>query len=395
VDLLERLPATQERAEQELGLLLTLGLPLVATEGYAAPDVGSLYFKARELCQQLGETPAISDALWGLRTFHTVRAELETALEIAEEFLRLAKRLPYPGLEMRGHWASGIIFVHMGEFAQALSHFDKALVLYEPERHLNEAVPYAQNAGVAVRCFAAWALWFLGEPERALDRISEALALARELSEPHGMVPALVFAAILHQLCRNPQMARGYAEAAIRVSSEHGLVLYESIAKITHAWSLLDQELTEEAIEQMRNGLAAYHATGAEILRPHFVAVLGHALSRRGNFEEGLKLLDEALEAAQRTGEKSCEAELYRLKGEVLLMQTKNEGASQADLAGQIPTADKSLVVAEVEGCFNQAIRIAQGQHARSWEQRALMSLAQLHRDCGKREEGRVMPARI
>ena len=195
------------------------------------PDVGSLYFKARELCQQLGETPAISDVLWGLRTFYTVRAELETAREIAEEFLRLAKRLPYPGLEMRGHWAIGIIFVHLGEFAQAMSHFDKALVLYEPERQLSDAVPYAQNPGVAVRCFAAWALWFLGQPEEALSRMTEALALARELSEPCGLVPALVFAAILQQLCRNPQMAQEYAEAAIAVSSEHGMVLYHSIAQ--------------------------------------------------------------------------------------------------------------------------------------------------------------------
>ena len=165
--------------------------------------------------------------------------------------------------------------------------------------------------------------------------------------------------------------------------------------KVTHAWSLLDQDLTEEAIDQMRHGLSDYHATGAEILRPHFLAVLGHALSRRGQFDEGLHLLEEGLEAAHRTGEKSCEAELYRLKGEVLLMQTKAENVSQTDSAGHLPTRDKSLAVAQAEACFDQAIRIAQRQGARSWELRAVISLARLYQDCGKREEARAMLAQI
>ena len=392
LDLLERLPASRERAEQELGLRLTLGLPLVATEGYAAPDVGSLYSKARELCQQLGETPAISDVLWGLRTFYTMRGQLETAREIAEEFLRLAERLSYPGLEMRGHWAIGVTFLHQGEFTQAMSHFEKALALYEPERQLNDAVPYSQNTGVAVQCFAARALWFLGQPDAAMNRMTEALDLARELPEPHGLVPSLVFAAIFHQLCRNPQMAQEYAEAATAVSSEHGLVPYQYMAKIMHAWSLLDQELTEEAIEQMRHGLADYQATGSEMLCPYFLTVLGHALSRMGQFDEGLQFLEEGMEVAYRTGERSCEAELYRLKGEVLLMQSKADGVSHT--AGRLPTTSQSLV-AQAESCFDQAIRIAQRQGAKSWELRAGISLAQLYQDCGKREEARAMLTEI
>src|SRR5262249_40758436 len=178
LDLLSKLPDTPERARQELSLQLTLGVPLIATEGYAAPAVGTVYTKARELCQQLGETAEISQVLWGLRTFHTVRAELVTAREIAEEFLLLAQSLPYPGLAMRGHWALEITFMHLGEFTLATQHFEKALSLYEPERHRDDAFRYAQNPGVAMRCFAAWALWFLGHPDQALDRIQEALTLA-------------------------------------------------------------------------------------------------------------------------------------------------------------------------------------------------------------------------
>jgi predicted ATPase/DNA-binding winged helix-turn-helix (wHTH) protein len=389
LDLLKRLPATRERAEQELGLQLTLGVPLIATEGYAAPDVGSLYFKARELCQQLGETADVSEVLWGLRTYYTVRAELGTAREISEEFLRLSKRLSYPGLKLRGHWSLGINFMHQGELSEAMSHFEQALALYEHKRHLTDETPYSQNPGVAIRCFAAWALWFLGQTDRASREMTEALAIARQLSEPHhGLVQPLVFGAILYQLCRNAPMARECAEAAIAVSSEHRLVVYHSIATITRAWSLLDQELTEEAIEQMRRGLAEYEGTGAEILRPHFVGVLGHAVSRTGRFSEGLQLLAEALASAQRTGEKSCEAELYRLRGEVLLMQAN---ANSRRHSGAL---DKSTV-AQAEVCFDQAIRIAQQQGAKSWERRAVMSLAQLYRERGKREEARCMLAKV
>src|SRR6185295_15674266 len=112
--------------------------------------------------------------------FHTLRAELGTSREIAEEFLHLAERLPYPGLAMRAHWAMEITFTHLGEFAMAMEYFEKALSLYDPERHRDDAFLYALNPGVAMPCFAAWALWVLGQPDRALKRIQEALTLARE-----------------------------------------------------------------------------------------------------------------------------------------------------------------------------------------------------------------------
>src|SRR5262249_47584001 len=238
LEILEKLPDTAERAEQELWLYITLGVPLIATEGYASPDVGPSYGKARELCQQLGETPEISQVLWGLRTYYTVRAELGTAREIAEEFLRLSERLPYPGLAMRGHWALEITFMHLGDFAPAMDHFEKALSLYDPEQHRDDAFRYAQNPGVAMRCFAAWSLWFLGKADQAMVRIHEALMLASELSEPYGLAHALFFAATLHQLRREDRLAQDCAEAALSVSVEHGLMLYQAMATITRGWAL-------------------------------------------------------------------------------------------------------------------------------------------------------------
>jgi len=396
LELLERVPDSPERAEQELRLQLTLGVPLIATEGYATPDVGTLYLKARELCRKLGcETPDVSEVLWGLRTFYTVKAELGTAREIAEEFLRLAERLPYPGLAMRGHWALEITFMHLGEFALTMEHFEKALLLYHPERHIDDAFFYAQNPGVAMRCFAAWALWFLGQPDQAMERIQEALTLAHELSEPHGLAQPLFFRAILHQLRREDRMAQEQAEAAIAVSSEHGLALYQAMATITRGSTLTERGLYEEGIEQMRQGLAAYQATGAEVLRPHFLALLAEALGKNGQAGQGLRVLEEALAAAHRTGERYYEAELYRLKGDLLLMQPASRSVSQAATGGRAMVGVQPTAVPNAARCFNQAIVIARQQDAKSLELRAVMSVARLYRNQGRHEEARNLLAEV
>jgi tetratricopeptide (TPR) repeat protein len=391
LELLGRLPDTPERAEQELRLYLTLGVPLIATEGYAAPDVGIVYTRARELCRLLGETPEIFQALWGLRTFYTVRAEFRPAREIAEELLRLGERLPYPGLAMRGHWALEITFMHLGEFESAMEHFEKALALYDPRLHRDDAYLYVQSPGVAMRCFAAWTLWILGRPDQALARIEEALNLAHELSEPHGLAPAFFFAAVLHQFRREPRKAQECAEAALNVSSEHGLVLYQAMSMIVRGWTLIEQGRLEEAIEQMQEGLAAHRATGTEVISPHFMALLAEAFGKTGQTEEALRITEEALAITDRNGEAYCLAELHRLKGELLLMQSGGGRLSRAATSGKFVVVAELPVGAQAEACFNQSIKIAQQQNAKSWELRAVMSLASLYREQGKLEEARSL----
>jgi predicted ATPase len=294
-----------------------LGVPLIATEGYAAPYVGSVYMRARKLCRRLGEPPEIAQVLWGLWTFHTLRGDLATAREIAEELLRLGERQRYPGLAMRGHWALEITFLHLGDFALAVEHFEKAVALYDTKRHLDDVFRYAQNPGVAMRCFAAWALWFLGRPDQSLIRMHEALTFARVLTEPHGRAHALFFAATLHQLRREPSKAREYAQAAIAVSTEHGLMLYQAMARIVHGWTLIEEGRVQEAIQQIRQGIAAHQATGTQLLRPHFLALLAEALNRAGQREEALRAVEEALAIANRNSERTYLSELHRLKHEL------------------------------------------------------------------------------
>jgi predicted ATPase len=360
--LLEKLPDTDERAQQELCLQLTLGVPLIVTNGYASADVGTAYTRARELCRRVGATPDISEALWGLWAFYVVRAELNTALEIAQEFLRLGEQLPYPSLAMRGHEAMEVTCVQMGNFPESLEHFEKALLLYDPQQHRDDAFLYSQNPGVALRSHAAWALWFVGKPDQALKLMDDALVLARELSEPHGLAHTLYFAAILHHLRRDDDLAQQHADAAIEVSTEHGLSIYKAFGIIARGSALVEQGFHNEGIEQIREGLVVHEATGARLAQPHFLALLAGALQRSQQVDESLRVVDQALEMSRERGEERYLSELYRLKGELLVMR---DG----------PT------IADAIDCFNEAIKVAQRQKAKSWELRAALSLARVRKD--------------
>lgn len=385
LELLERVPDTPERSRQELSLHIALGVPLIATEGYAASSAGAAYTRARELCRELGATPELSQVLWGLWTFHLVRAELGRAREIAEEFLRLREPLPYARLAME------VTLMHLGEFVPSIEHFQQALALYNSEQHRDAALRYAQNPAVASQCHAAWALWFLGQPDQALERIEQALSLARELGEPHGLAHTLFFAAILHQLRRENRMARQRSEAAMVIANEHGLALYQATSTVARGWALIEQSQNEEAIELIRQGLAAHRATGTELLRPHFLALLAEAFDQAGQFEQALEVLEEALAVAHVDGERYYQAELYRLKGEVLLQQHARRAASRtfpvvtpADRAG-------SLAAGNAIGCLNQALQIARQQQARSFELRAAMSLGRFYQSQGRKQEAQQL----
>lgn len=173
------------------------------------------------------------------------------------------------------------------------------------------------------------------------------------------------------------------------VSVEHGLVLYQAMAITTRGWALIEPGREHEAIEEMRGGLAALDAIRAQLLRPHFLAMLAGALEQSGQAAEAFRLLDEALAAADSTGERYYQAELYRLKGEQLLSRATPH-AARLTVAGT-GTENGSPAPDSAEGCFNRALEIARQQQALSLELRAAMSLARLYRDRGEQAQARAL----
>ncbi len=224
------------------------------------------------------------------------------------------------------------------------------------------------------------------------------MTLAQELSHPFSLAFALHFAVVLHQLRREGQAAQARAEAVIILSTEQGFALSLALGTIMRGWSLVEQGQGEEGIAQMRQGLAAYQATGGEVARPHYLALLAEAYRRGGQAEEGLTVLAEALDAVNKTEERFSEAELYRLKGELSLQSRQVEDKSKTSLKQVNTSQDKSVVrslESEAEECFQKAIEIARRQQAKSLELRAVTSLNRLWQQQGKKEEARQMLAEV
>ena len=210
----------------------------------------------------------------------------------------------------------------LGEFALAQKHLEQGIALYDTQKHRSRAV---QDSGVVSLSYVALALWHLGYPDQALKRIHEALTLAQELSHPYSLTFALSVAARVHQFRREGQAAQERAEAAISLSTEQGVVLWLAAGTIWRGWALAEQGQIEEGITQMAQGIGAWRATGAEGLRPYFLALLAAAYGKVGQTEEGLNTLAEALTRVGNAEEREYEAELYRLKGELLLAQAREQ----------------------------------------------------------------------
>ena len=366
LEVLKTLPETPERIQQELKFHIALGAPLMATKGYAAAEVEQCYARAWELSQQVGESPELFPVLWGLWVFYETRAEYKTGRELGEQCLALARSIQDPALLLEAHSALGITLLWLGELALAQEHVEQGITLYNPQQHRFLATLYGFDPGVFCLSLAADVLWLLGYPNQALQRSHEALALTQELSHPLSLALALNFAAILHQFRQEGQAAQKRAEAAITLSIEQGFPYWLAEGTIRRGWALSAQKQVEEGITQIRQGLASYQATGAEVLRSYYLALLTEACEKGGQSEEGLSVLAEALALVHKTGERFYEAELYRLKGELLLVRPTHQ-------------------TAEVEACFQQALAIARRQEAKSLELRAAMSLVRLWQSQGKR----------
>jgi predicted ATPase/DNA-binding winged helix-turn-helix (wHTH) protein len=373
---LTTLPETRERVQREVEMLIALGAALIATKGQGDPEVAQTYTRARQLCHHLDEPHHLFPTLRGLWHYYHVRAELQTAHALGEQLLTLAQQGHETAMRMAAHRALGTTLFMLGAVAAAHTHFAQAIALYDAHQHRAAALLYGEDVGVTSRSRDSWTLWYLGYPDQALARSQEAVTLAHQLAHPLSLSFAWGEAAVFYQFRRERQAAQEYAEAALHLTTEQGFPHWRAYGAILHGWALAHQGEAEAGMALLHEGLRARQATGAMLARPYFLSLLVEAYGAAGQSAAGLTVLTEACTLAETSGECWYVPELYRLKGTLLLQQSPDHHV-------------------EAEVCFQQAIRIAQSQQAKSLELRAATSLARLWQQQGKRTEAYALLAPV
>jgi class 3 adenylate cyclase/DNA-binding winged helix-turn-helix (wHTH) protein/tetratricopeptide (TPR) repeat protein len=386
--LLKTLPDTPERVQQELSLQLALGSPLLMIKGHTASEVEHAYNRALHLCQQVGDSPQRFSALMGLWRFYFSRARLRTARELSEQCFAVAQRMQDPVLLHDAHVALGSTLFHLGELIAARSHLEQGMALYDPLHCRALAFSRGLDTGVVCLSRMAWTLWMLGYPEQALTRTQEALTLARESSHAYSLGFALHFSALVHIARREPRRVQEQAEAVIALSRAQGFVLWLSGGMVTHGWALVEHGSMQEGIEQLRQGMTTWWAMGNYLGRPQILARLAEACGKNGQITEGIRVLDEALATIHENAEQQHEADIYRLKGQLLLQQV-----TRGDDECLPPRSTASM--AEAEAYFRQALDVARRQEAKSWELRAATNLSRLWLQQGKRAAAREVLVKV
>jgi predicted ATPase/class 3 adenylate cyclase len=370
LDQLGLLPETPERQRQELELRSGLSAALMVVKGFAAPETGDAYARARALWEQLGSPSALFHIPWGQSHYHAVRDELDRAQSLAEDLLRLSRQRDDSAGLVLGHYALGRTYMYMGSFARSRSHLEKALTLSDPisDRSL------VNQTGLDPRSISQAAmglvLFFRGFPDQASAQSTAAIAESRRLAHLPSLALTLSYGSLLLLLVGENAALEERANQLVAVTTERGFALYHATGTIYRGWVKVKNGDVTEGMALLRSGLAAYRATSAEAWVTNYIALLAVAWEIAGQVGEALTQFDDALRVAERTGQRWFAAELNRHKGQLLLRQGHTEAA---------------------EELYRKALSVAVEQGAKLWELRAAVSLARLRSDHGRRAEAHAL----
>jgi class 3 adenylate cyclase/tetratricopeptide (TPR) repeat protein len=374
--LLDTLQESRARDEWELQFLTTLGPTYITARGYAAPEVGPTLLRARELCQRIDDPQQLFGIMLGMWEWRIVRGDLRLCVGLAADGIALAERLNDPGAMMEALFMPGVTMFYRADFAGARACHEKAVAAFDDRGRTKFWTAYTgHNAGVTHRCYLALVLWHLGYPDQALRMGRESRELARTIGHAFSLGHAVDFTAYLYHHCRLGVEVQAAAEEEMTLGIEAGFQLWHALGMIHKGAGTLLQNRWEEGLTFLLKGYGAFRATGAEVRVPSYLGMLGEAYMHSARFEDAHKALSEGLSVAEKNDDRSYEAELHRLKGELQLAEASNEAAAEA--------------------CFHQAIEIARRQQSRAWELRATTSLARLWQRQGRRDQARAALAAV
>jgi len=374
LELLGTKSAGTERDRQELELLVALGVPTIAARGYMAADVERIYERARDLCDDVTDTPHRFAVLRGLWNSTFMRKPLALSQNLGAELLALANAQDDDTRRALACRAHGCSLFFRGEFESASQRFRQAVDLWDIGKARAEILVYGEDPSVLCRAYGSWLLWFLGYPEESDAWIGQALADAQRLGNPFIYAMTLGLASALHAHRGEAPQALERADASWRLSTKHGFPQWTAYAQMCRGWARAALGEADAGIAEMEQGWADWQALGAQLATVHATVRLAEACANVARIAAGLDWLEIAAEHARTFHECFLEAELHRLRGELLLGR-------------ETPL--------EAEACLRRSMEIARHQKAKSLELRAAMTLAQHWQRQGRRQEAHDLVAPI
>ena len=354
--LLATLPDTRERRVQELGLRFLSGSALWAAKGFASPEVEQTFLRAQELAAEVGDAAQTVVALRGLFGCYYARGELSLALAQGEAVKAVAQKSGSRADLTVGHMETGSILFWRGELDAARRELETAISLYDAAEQRARLLSTQIDPGANARYHLSWTLWTIGLPDQGLASADRAVEAGREISQPLTLAMALFWRAVV-KLSRGEIAGAGADVAQLRaVTTEFHILYLGATTTVLEGALLIEQGQVQAGVARIEVAFAEFERQKAGLGRPWTHALVAEGCRRAGMIAEGLAAIEAAFAAARTQGEAHWEAELHRLKGELLFARV---GADRC----------------EALACVHEAIAVARRQGARALELRAATSL--------------------
>lgn len=370
LNLLHKLPVTDEHLENEIMLQIVLGVPLTALRGYGSEEVEKAYNRARTLCNKLGNTMQLIPTLYGLWRYYLLTAQYTEAKLLSQQLLELAAKSKKPLHRAIGNRAAGSTHFYLGELDQARTHLRQIEQLDPIQSERSDPLLFdVVDAWVTARSYESWTLWLQGDVNQAFEQIQAAVDMADQLNHPFSMALSSCFATWLYQFHGDRKKTLEMARKSLKIARQNGFTFWIGWAEILEAWALDTDVANDQYLSAMFNGFELWKSLGSRLGSPYFLYLMAESQLRHGRTSEAWTSLENAKSFNKRTHEAWWSAEIHRLEGKLIEIESKRN-SEMAELS------------------YRKALSVARSQNAKSLELRAANSLACYLLDTPKRDEG-------
>ena len=370
LNVLSSTPSTPERFKQEIMLQTSLGRVLMAIKG-CTPEVEEIYKHALELCKKYGEIPKSFPILRALASFYIYVGDLENSLSFGEQILNLAEQLNDSDMKTEGYLLVGYSTAFTGDLQKGLDYLEKGILSYKPDLRKSRSFKFGNNPGIICHTTSAICLWMLGYPERSNKFMEGALALADKLNHPSSKIYALFHTGLLHHYRREEEIALTNVETALEIADKYEFQIWIAVVTCLHGAVLSAIGQTQDGMDEFNRGLEMYSELKTPpIFWPLLLLLKAGVYIQANKPKEGLEIIDEAFQIVGQAKGNPLLSELYRLKGDVLLIVSPEE-------------------TDEAETLIKQAMEIAKKHRTATFELRAAVSLSRLWSKRGEVEQSK------